>query len=725
MRPDATSPRPQPSLEELVGEFVDRRLSGDAVSLEALCALHPDLSVPLRERLQAFEFLDAAMAPDEPPFARGDVHGDYRIEELLGQGGMGFVYRATQISLARPVAVKVAVPVTSGSWFRREARAAARVQHPHVVRVLAFEVLDSRPAIVMEYVAGESLSARLRRGVRDATADLVRQAVVLADALRAIHDQGVLHGDLKPANVLITADGRALVADFGLAHLREDLGEGRAAGWGTPAYMSPEQVRGEPASVASDLHALGATLYAWLAGRPPYQGRDAADLRDAILHAPLTPLAALRPDCPPSVAAVIERCLAKDPASRPRTAAEVGAALRDGASGAPPRSRRRLIGGLVTVILLLGCACAWLAHRNASDWLATLVARGELALQQASFASAADYFDRAIAQSARPDGKLLFQRADAHLQEAALQDESLAPARVRALLAELEAAYAAGFSSAGLHYARALLLLGFLGDRTHGHEALACAQALPLATAEDYFHQGGILSYKGDREGSAACYREALRRQPASLVCYYQLAFQLQAISHWDEAASVLDQALRLYPDHDWLLGLQGWMWLRNGRVAEGESLLRELADRRPAHRSSVWHLIKHLRDQDRDQEVIELLDELIADEPEQPCWRFERTASLIRSRQLSAAEPELAALMASYPEDLMLHGLQISLMAHRGEVARATAALREMASRDGAPWTLKTIADVCRPLRTPEPSAACQPFFRTLRELLGTEPAR
>src|SRR5262245_15786561 len=211
MRTDPSSQEPPANLEDLVGEFVDRRLNGDAVSLDEICALHPELAAELRERLRAFEFLDAAVAPDEPPFAPGEVHGDYRIEELLGQGGMGFVYRATQISLARSVAVKVALPVTHGTWFRREARAAARVQHPHVVRVLAFEVIDSQPLIVMEHVSGESLSARLRRGVRDDAGSIARHAAALADALRAIHDEGVLHGDLKPANVLITPDGRALV----------------------------------------------------------------------------------------------------------------------------------------------------------------------------------------------------------------------------------------------------------------------------------------------------------------------------------------------------------------------------------------------------------------------------------------------------------------------------------------------------------------------------------
>lgn len=227
----------------------------------------------------------------------------------------------------------------------------------------------------------------------------------------------------------------------------------------------------------------------------------------------------------------------------------------------------------------------------------------------------------------------------------------------------------------------------------------------------------------GDQLGAAACYREALHRQPASLVCYHQLAYQLQACGRSRDALAVLEQGLQLRPEHAALLGLEAAIWVAHGRAAEAEALLRDLAERRPAPAIAIAHLIRLLRGQDRDHELIELLDTLVADEPECGRWRFERTASLIRSGQLAAAEPELAALIASSGDDALVQALQVAMRAHRHDVRGAIALLGEVADRDGAPWVLKQYSLGLSSMDMPE-IAARSPLERlrtcTLAEVDG-----
>src|SRR5262245_10921747 len=230
------------NLEDVVADFVDRRLAGESITIEEFCALHPRLADELRDRLVTFEQL-TALASDEPaPLSAGEVYGDYRIEELLGRGGMGFVYRATQLSLARQVAIKIGVKLSPKPRLFREARAIARLRHPNVIAVLAFEKFGTHGAMVMQYVDGESLDVRLRRGLTDDLTTILRSGASLASALQATHDERVIHRDIKPANVLIGRDGTPYLADYGLARSLNDDPSNRSGAYaGTPAYMSPEQ----------------------------------------------------------------------------------------------------------------------------------------------------------------------------------------------------------------------------------------------------------------------------------------------------------------------------------------------------------------------------------------------------------------------------------------------------------------------------------------------------
>jgi WD40 repeat protein len=278
----------------------------------------------------------------------------YEVVRLLGRGGMGAVYLARHHRLGRLVAVKMILAGAQAGperteRFLREARALARLRHPHILQVHDLAEHDGLPFMALEYVEGGSLADRLRAGPLPPT-ETARLIEVLAEAVHHAHREGVVHRDLKPANVLLTADGTPKVADFGLARLREadDRLTHSGAVVGTPAYMAPEQARGDEAAVgpATDVWALGAVLYECLTGRPAFQGASAYEtLRQAVETDP-TPPRRLRPETPAALEAVCLKCLEKQPGGRYAGASELAAALRAFREGAPPptafpRRRRR------------------------------------------------------------------------------------------------------------------------------------------------------------------------------------------------------------------------------------------------------------------------------------------------------------------------------------------------------------------------------------------------
>src|SRR4051794_31614999 len=206
--------------------------------------------------------------------------GRYRIVARVGQGGMGEVYRADDLTLAQPVAMKF-LPETLESdpvrlaQFHNEVRLARQVAHKNVCRMYDVGDVDGLPFLTMEYVAGEDLSSLLRRIGRlpeDKALDLARQ---LCGGIAAAHDRGVLHRDLKPANVMIDGEGQVRITDFGLAAVAGAAGQSRA---GTPAYMAPELLAGKDASVASDIYALGLVFYELFTGRRAFVASSIADL---------------------------------------------------------------------------------------------------------------------------------------------------------------------------------------------------------------------------------------------------------------------------------------------------------------------------------------------------------------------------------------------------------------------------------------------------------------
>lgn len=263
----------------------------------------------------------------------GTQLGHYRLTQLLGEGGMGCVYAADDLRLQRRVALKLLPDALNADpahveRFRREARLLAAMSHPNVVTVYSVEESEGRAFITMELVQGQTLSGFVRPGGLPLN-ELLAIALPLTEALGAAHAHGIVHRDLKPANVMLSQDGHIKVVDFGIARSTQRMHAGQApltgAGLivGTPAYMAPEQLKGEEVDQRADLFALAVLLFELATGRRPFSGHSDAERVSAILRDPPISLLTLRDDFPPALEAILERCLQKDPARRTDSAAIV------------------------------------------------------------------------------------------------------------------------------------------------------------------------------------------------------------------------------------------------------------------------------------------------------------------------------------------------------------------------------------------------------------------
>ncbi len=278
--------------------------------------------------------------------------GTYRIVKKLGEGGMGAVYLAEHALLGRRAAVKVLQPALSANQdivqrFFNEARAATAIADPGIVQIFDFGYhTDGSAYIVMEFLEGEALDARLKRFGRLAPEDALRILRQVAASLHAAHGRGIVHRDLKPENIFLVPDRevaggeRAKILDFGIAKLTNDAGSKvktqTAAIMGTPVYMSPEQCRGAGyVDHRSDLYSLGCVLYHLLVGRPPFDGEGVGEIIAAHLREPAPVPSALAPGVPPAVDALVARCLAKQPEARFATAAELAETCAALLSAAP------------------------------------------------------------------------------------------------------------------------------------------------------------------------------------------------------------------------------------------------------------------------------------------------------------------------------------------------------------------------------------------------------
>ncbi|MEJ7788443.1 MAG: protein kinase [Thermoleophilaceae bacterium] len=322
----------------------------------------------------------------------------FRLEEKIGSGGMSTVYRAFDPTLERWVAIKVmhrdmSEDPDSLERFRREARAVARLSHPHVVTVIDFGEDDGTPYIVLEYVEGETLKERIKRMGRLPVAEAVAYAIEIGRALQAAHSERLVHRDVKPQNVLIDSEGRGKVTDFGIARSLEAHGltaTGRVLG--TTDYVSPEQALGKEVTEQSDVYSLGVVLYESLTGEVPFKAESQVGVAMQHVKEPLPDVQRRRPEVSASLAAVLEHATAKETANRypsaqemvhdleevlsievarsGETSGEATNVLRalpdDTAEFAPARLRnpRRWALTVLAVLLLVGGAVAYFATRT-------------------------------------------------------------------------------------------------------------------------------------------------------------------------------------------------------------------------------------------------------------------------------------------------------------------------------------------------------------------------
>ena len=281
----------------------------------------------------------------------------YRLQSVLGRGGMAEVWQGLDERLDRPVAVKLLhrrglADPTVVARFDREARAVARLSHPNIVAVYDVGVDKDMPYLVMELVRGQSLAARIGNG-SISVSEATNVAAQVCDALQAAHDAGIVHRDVKPANILIQAAGSVKVCDFGIARVSQATQAGLTRSHitvGTAEYMAPEQATGGSVDARTDLYALGCVLYAMLAGSPPFHGDSALAVMWQHVNQPVVPVASLRPDVPGGLGELIGRLLAKNPDDRPATAREVRERLASRAAR-PTRSTATAAAAVAPVVV--------------------------------------------------------------------------------------------------------------------------------------------------------------------------------------------------------------------------------------------------------------------------------------------------------------------------------------------------------------------------------------
>ena len=275
----------------------------------------------------------------------------YRIIEKIGQGGMGIVYKGLHVKLDQEVAIKVLSPEFSQDpnmreRFIREAKIQAKISHPNVVNILNYVEDDADLFLVMEYIRGETLDNRLRRMGR--LDDATGVCISVLSALEYMHSRGIVHRDIKPGNIMFLEDGSVKVMDFGIAKMAGEKGQTKTGmKLGTLWYMSPEQVQGEEATVASDIYAVGITLYQMVTGRVPFSGDSEYKVMKAHLEEKPVPPWEINENVPENLGRIVLKAIAKEKKERFQSAREFADALKNNGKQAPESS---VVSGAVNAV---------------------------------------------------------------------------------------------------------------------------------------------------------------------------------------------------------------------------------------------------------------------------------------------------------------------------------------------------------------------------------------
>ncbi len=275
---------------------------------------------------------------EQPSWINRTLSNRYAIEALLGQGGMSAVYKASDPNLKRTVAIKLIHPHMAAdskfiSRFEEEAAAVAKLRHPNIVQVFDFNTDEGVYYMVLEFIPGETLQDRLRRlnkaGRQLSIEEAIKFSINICDALNYAHKQGMIHRDVKPANIMLDVHGQAILMDFGIVKIIGGTSHtATGAVVGTARYLSPELIRNEVPDPRSDIYSLGITLFEMLSGEPPFNADSAMSLMMMHLNDPVPDLGSIRADIPASLENILRKSLEKDPARRYGSAAEMSADLK-------------------------------------------------------------------------------------------------------------------------------------------------------------------------------------------------------------------------------------------------------------------------------------------------------------------------------------------------------------------------------------------------------------
>jgi eukaryotic-like serine/threonine-protein kinase len=341
-------------LDLIYNEFLLREDAGDEPLLPEYATRFPDMADSVTRQLELHAAMTqmpegstadvaAAIYSTEP--AASSVPGleGFEVHDVLGRGAMGVVYRATELSLHRAVAVKMLLSGRHSSQheiarLESEAKAVARLRHPNIVAIHQVGTADGMPFLVMELIEGQTLADLLRDGPLPIT-QAVTLTVTICAAVHFANSQSVIHRDLKPSNVLIDQDLRPYVTDFGLARVVDEAPTETGYVVGTPQYMAPEQARGDRIEVASDVYSIGVILYEMLSGRPPFQAATCWDVVSQVLENDPPRLHDLNPSVPLDLQTVVEKCLEKTPSRRYASAELLADELKRIQSGRPVLAR--------------------------------------------------------------------------------------------------------------------------------------------------------------------------------------------------------------------------------------------------------------------------------------------------------------------------------------------------------------------------------------------------
>lgn len=487
----------------------------------------------------------------------------YEIEQPLGEGGMGVVYRARDSTLDRPLAIKVIRQESLDSQgkerFLREARACSRINHPNIVTVYAAGEEDGCPYLAMELLKGQTLREIIDEGL--VPWERASQWVAgILDALDRLHREGIVHRDLKPDNIMVTAEGTIKLMDFGIASLASSATLTKEETIvGTAFYMSPEQIAGEKAAPESDIFAMGVILYELVEGTRPFRGEHPMAVMYAIGNESPLPFEKVADDLPEGLKAVIARALEKDPANRFSDAASFKEALTallkeesdsaDRAYGADRRRKSLLSFALpITVMIVLAVVV--------TSWLfSTRGERGDRAKATLHNERGQDYHQMGAIDSARAE----YQRAILADRKYEVPWNNLAVLSIR---------------ENNLGEADSLL-----------NEALTIAPEYSAAL----FNLGLVRWKEGDLEGAEEFYRASLEADSSFWQGYSMLGDLLLEVDRVREAREVLDTGLRGNPDHPYLLKNRGRVAVREGEDEEAQRYwmhaLSQLPDDLELHR--------------------------------------------------------------------------------------------------------------------------------------------